>query len=118
MNEDLKISEMLDFSKQLWEKNKNSWSPMSPEYGKDFILYMIEEIGEVIAILKKKGCDSVMKDKEIRNHFTEEMCDVMMYFSDTLNRFGISPKEFSDIYTEKFNKNLKRNYTQEYKNIK
>jgi hypothetical protein len=51
---DLKVSEMIDLSYKLWEKNKETWSPMEPEYGKDFILYMIEEVGEVIAIIKKK----------------------------------------------------------------
>lgn len=27
---------------------------MRPEYGRNFILYMIEEIGETIAIIKKR----------------------------------------------------------------
>ena len=35
-------------------RHKGEWSPMESEYGKDFLLYMVEEIGEVIAILKKK----------------------------------------------------------------
>ena len=52
---DLKIADMLEMSYKLWEKNKDSWSPMEPEYGRSFILYMIEEIGEAIAVIKKKG---------------------------------------------------------------
>ena len=52
---DLSISRMMQLQQALFEQNKDKWSPMEPEYGKDFILYMVEEIGEVIAILKKKG---------------------------------------------------------------
>lgn len=59
--EDLRISEMLKFSKALWEKNKDNWSPMEPKYGKSFILYMIEEIGEVISIKVKMKLWIIMK---------------------------------------------------------
>lgn len=52
---DLSISEMMELQRALFSCHKGEWSPMEPEYGKDFLLYMVEEIGEVIAILKKKG---------------------------------------------------------------
>ena len=117
-DKDLKISQMLEMSKKLWEKNKASWSPMEPEYGKTFILYMIEEIGEAIAIIKKKGEESIMEEEEIREHFVEEMGDVLMYFSDVLNRFHVTPEEFSKIYRKKFETNMSRNYKEQYKNIK
>lgn len=117
-DKDLKISEVLEMSKELWEKHKDSWAPMEPEHGRSFILYMIEEIGEVIAIIKKKGENTIMNDAEIREHFVEEMGDVLMYFSDVLNRFHITPEEFSKIYLKKFNTNMKRNYEEQYKNIK
>ncbi len=41
---DLTISQMMQMQKALYERNKATWSPMEPEYGRDFILYMIEEI--------------------------------------------------------------------------
>ena len=53
---------------------------MEPEYGKDFILYMIEEIGECIAILKKKGSAAIMEDPAVREAFLSEMADVLMYY--------------------------------------
>ena len=34
-----------------FSRHKGEWSPMESEYGKDFLLYMVEEIGEVIAFL-------------------------------------------------------------------
>lgn len=107
---DLRISEMLELSYRLWEKHSNSWSPMEPEYAKSFILYMIEEIGESIAIIKKKGEKNIMNDLEIREHFIEELCDVLMYFMDVLNRFHISSQEFSNTYIKKFEHNIGRDY--------
>lgn len=115
---DLKISDMLEMSMKLWEKNKDSWSPMESRYGKNFILYMIEEIGETIAIIKKKGEESIMEDKKVREHFVEELGDTLMYFMDVLNRFNISPEEFSKAYTKKFNYNMNRDYDAQYKKIK
>jgi NTP pyrophosphatase (non-canonical NTP hydrolase) len=115
---DLKISEMLDLSYRLWEKHSDTWSPMKPEYGRDFILYMIEEIGESIAIIKKKGEAQIMESQEVREHFVEELGDVLMYFMDVLNRFNISAEEFSNIYLRKFEKNLGRNYEEQYKSLK
>lgn len=37
---------------------------MKPEYAKSFILYMIEEIGESIAIIKKKGEAEIMDNPD------------------------------------------------------
>lgn len=113
---DLSVSEMLDMSYKLWEKHKNSWSPMEPEFGKTFILYMIEEIGEVIAIIKKKSEQEIMDNPGVRERFIEELGDVLMYYSDVLNRFKITPEEFSNIYTRKFESNMNRNYELQYKN--
>lgn len=113
---DLSISEMLDMSYRLWEKNKDTWSPMEPKYGRNFILYMIEEIGEAIAVIKKKSEDEIMNDPAVREHFIEELGDVLMYYSDVLNRFKITPEEFSNIYVKKFKTNMNRDYETQYRN--
>ncbi|WP_454052775.1 MazG nucleotide pyrophosphohydrolase domain-containing protein [Clostridium sp. Marseille-Q7071] len=115
--EDLRISQMLKFSKTLWEKNKDNWSPMEPKYGKNFILYMIEEIGEVISIIKKKGEDEIMDNNEVRERFIEEMGDVLMYYMDVLNRFNVTSEEFSKIYLNKYISNMERNYEKQYKDF-
>lgn len=113
--QDLSISEMLEMSHKLWEKHKDTWSPMEPEHGKTFILYMIEEIGEAIAIIKKKTEDGIMNDPLIRERFIEELGDVLMYYSDVLNRFKITPQEFATTYIKKFESNMKRDYERQYK---
>lgn len=112
---DLKISEMMDMQRQLHKQNEHKWSPLVPEYGKNTILYMIEEIGEVISIVKKKGDRAVVDDVLVREAFLEEMADVMMYYTDTLLRYHISENEISEAYIKKHGKNMGRDYTAEYK---
>lgn len=115
---DLKISDMLKLSKDLWELHKDTWSPMEPAYGRNSILYMIEEIGEVIAIVKKKGEENIMEDPVVRERFVEELGDVVMYFMDVLNRYHISAEEFSNEYLKKMETNMKRDYAKQYKELK
>ena len=114
---DLTLSQMLEMQKDLFEPHKDEWHPMEPLYGKDFLLYMIEEIGETIAILKKKGCDAVVSDPEVRSAFLEEMSDILMYYSDILLRFHVTAEELSTAYLRKHTKNMGRDYTHEYEEL-
>ncbi len=114
MEKSINIKEKLEMSRVLWEKHKDTWSDMSPEHGKIFLLYMIEEMGEVISIIKKKGDDEIMNNPEVRSRFIEEMCDIMMYYSDVLNRYGVSSEEYSAVYREKFEKNMGRNFKKDH----
>lgn len=114
--DNISISDMLKMSHDLYQENCETWSPMTPEHGKTFILYMIEEIGEVISIIKKKGDEKIMEDDSVRERFVEEMADVLMYFSDVLNRYEISAEEFSNAYTKKHESNMKRNYKKDHEN--
>lgn len=111
---DLTIGQMMQMQKNLFERHKDTWHPMEPEYGRDFLLYMIEEMGEVIAILKKKGSDAVVADPDVRAAFLEEMADVLMYYHDVLLRYHVTPEEISESYRRKHEKNMGRNYTKEY----
>ena len=112
---DLSISQMMQLQLELFEPHKDKWHPMEPEYGKDFILYMIEEIGEAIAILKKKGTGAVMDDPAVREAFLSEMADVLMYYHDILLRFHVTAEEISEAYIEKHSIDMVRNYEREYK---
>lgn len=114
---DLSISQMMQMQKALFEPHKTEWSPMEPEYGRDFILYMVEEIGETIAILKKKGSNTVLTDPDVRSAFLEEMADVLMYYHDTLLRFHVTPEEISEAYSKKHARNMGRDYTHEYEEL-
>lgn len=108
---------MLSLQQELYERHKDAWSPMEPEYGKDFFLYMIEELGEAIAIIKKKGCSAVAEDREVRDAFLTEMAGVLMYYNEILLRFHITPEKISDAYFKKHVRNMGGDYTQEYKEL-
>ncbi len=113
---DLKISEMMKMQNELWYENKDKWSPMEAKYGRDFILWMMEEMGECIAIIKKKGDQAIMNDEIVRRAFIEEMSDVLMYYFDILLRYGITFEEISQAYKSKHTKNMARDYKKEYLN--
>ena len=112
---DLTISEMKEMQLELYEANKEKWADMNPEAAKSHILYMVEEIGECISIIKKKGIDAVMENPEIRGRFLEEITDVQNYYIEVLNRLKITPEEFSNAYIEKHNINMRRNYEKDNK---
>lgn len=114
-NKDLSISEMKNMQLELYEINKEKWNDMKPEQAKSHMLYMIEEMGECISIIKKKGITAIMEDEEVRKRFLEEITDVQNYYIEVLNRLEITPEEFSDAYIEKHNYNMNRNYEKENK---
>ena len=114
---DLTISQMMEMQRELFQLHRDTWPPMEPACAKEFILYMVEEIGEGIAILKKKGNTSVMEDGEVREAFLTEMADVLMYYHEVLLRFQVTPEEISQAYVKKHARNMGRNYTQEYKEL-
>jgi NTP pyrophosphatase (non-canonical NTP hydrolase) len=111
---DIKISDMLNMQKALYELHKDTWAPLEAQYGRNSILWMMEEIGECIAIIKKKGDSAIMEDENVRKAFCEELSDVLMYFNDTLLRYGITADEISSAYIDKHEKNMGRNYVKEY----
>ncbi len=105
---DFGINEMLKMQKELQEKYKDKWEPISPETGKNQMLWMIGEIGEVIDIIKKNGDVKATSDAELRKDLVEELADVLMYFNDILLCYGISADELKDSYIRKFERNMSR----------
>ena len=112
---DLNISEMKKMQFDLYEINKDKWGNMGPKEAKDHILFMIEEIGECISIIKKKRIDSIMENPDVRSRFIEELTDVQNYYIEVLNRLKITPEEYSKAYIDKHNSNMKRNYEKDNK---
>lgn len=102
------VAEMLEMQEQLQEKYKNKWEKICPETGNNKLLWMIAELGEVIDIVKKQGADRIMNHAPARHDFVEEMADVLMYFCDIMNCYGITEAELKQAYTEKFRRNMTR----------
>lgn len=105
---DFGINEMLDMQRALQERYKDKWEGISPEVGKNKLLWMIGEVGEVIDIVKKHGPEASNADHPEREHLIEELADVLMYYNDVLLCYGITAEELKEIYTDKFQKNMKR----------
>lgn len=91
--EDLGFREMQEIQKQLQEKYKEQWPPLSPERGKEKLLWLMSELGEAADVMKKEGDRKIMEDRDVRVHFIEEMADVMMYFNDVMLCYDISVEE-------------------------
>ena len=106
--EDFTINEMQEMQKLLQEKYKDKWEPIEPETGKNKLLWMIGEIGEVIDIVKKNGGIEASEDVALRQNLIEEMADVLMYYNDVMLCYGISAKELKHSYQSKFERNMKR----------
>ena len=105
---DFTISEMQEMQKALQDRYKHKWEPIAPETGKNKLLWMVGEIGEVIDLVKKHGGPHVSSDESLRKALVEEMADVLMYYNDVMLCYGISAAELKQAYTEKFEKNMTR----------
>ena len=114
---DVTMGEMMQMQKDLYARHEGEWSPMEPEFGKDSILYMMEEVGEVIAIIKKKGGDQILSDREVRQAFLEEMADVLMYYNDVLLRYHVTAEEIAEAYRRKHAHNMGRDYRKQYEEM-
>lgn len=100
--------EMQEMQKQLQEQYKDKWEAITPETGKNKLLWLFAELGEVADIIKKDGDKKIVEEKAVRTHFIEELCDVLMYFNDIMLCYGITVEELKDEYLKKHEKNMKR----------
>ncbi len=105
---DFSVNEMQEMQRLLQEKYKDKWEPIGPETGKNKLLWMVGEIGEVIDIVKKNGDIRASEDPQLREQLVEEMADVLMYYNDVMLCYGITSEELKKSYCSKFEKNMKR----------
>lgn len=105
---DFSINEMQQMQRELQDKYKGIWEPISPETGKNKLLWMIGEVGEVIDIIKKKDGERAERGTERRKELVEELADVLMYYNDVLLCYDITAEELKEVYSEKFKRNMTR----------
>jgi len=108
MEKPMDLEEMQSIQRELQKKYEAKWGDLSPQKGKDQLLWMLAEAGEMADVIKKQGSDSIMEDAQVRSHFVEEMCDVMMYWNDVALCFAITPEEIAAAYRSKHRKNMSR----------
>lgn len=109
MREEITLGEILAMQRELLDAHPE-WSAVAPERGRDALLWMVEELGEVIAIIKKRGEAEIMEAPGTRAAFTEELCDVLMYFSKTMLCFGVDEGELAEAYRRKHAHNMGRDW--------
>jgi len=100
--------EMQSIQRELQEKYKDKWGLLTPEVARNQLLWMMIEAGEMADVIKKDGDRAIMQDADVRRHFIEETCDVLMYLNDVLLCYGITPEEVEEVYLEKHERNMKR----------
>ena len=105
---DLSLNEMQEMQRKLQEKYQEKWGGLYPEKFHTMMLYLFAEAGEAVDVVKKNGHNKVLQDPAIRNHFIEEMADVLMYFNDVLLCYDITPEEFAVVYRKKHDTNMGR----------
>lgn len=108
MAEDFGFEEMRSMQIKLQEKYRGQWEPVSPETGKNKLLWLMIELGEAADIIKKEGDKKIIEDGKTRQHFIEEMADVLMYYNDVMLCYNISVEELKRIYCEKQKRNMER----------
>ena len=104
----LSVERMQAIQRELQERYRNKWEPIGPETGKNKLLWMMIEAGEMADIIKKDGDGRIMDNPEVRTHFIEELCDTMMYLHDIMLCYSITPEELEQVYLQKHARNMKR----------
>ena len=107
-NQKMSFDEMQNMQKELHQKYLEKWGPLSPKLGRELLLWMIGEAGEVADIIKKRGDALILEDETTRHDFVEEMSDVLMYFNDVMLCYGVTPEELAETYQKKHDKNMSR----------
>ena len=102
------FEQMQCIQRELQEKYKGRWKTLCPEVGREKLLWMLIEAGEMADIIKKRGDEAIMQEEDTRKAFIEEMCDVMMYFNDVMLCYDITPDELESIYRAKHERNMQR----------
>ncbi len=110
----LDIKSLMEMQDELQALHKGEWTPIAPGTTIQQMLWMVGEIGEAIDIIKKIPPQNLTPGSKIREHFVEEMCDVMMYFIDVLQCCGVTSDEFCAVYQRKHDHNMRRDYVSEH----
>lgn len=108
MKEVFTVEEMLELQQELHKAYEGEWDPLESDFACSYLLWMLGEAGEMIDVLKKEGTAAVCDDLEVRAHFVEETCDLLMYLMDTLLCLGISAEELGESFRRKQKRNLTR----------
>lgn len=112
---EINFSDMRGMQLELRRAHEEKWGPLDPKAAPNQLLWLVEELGEAISIVKKKSEKEIMAEGAVRYNLCAELCDVLMYFNDVLICYGITPEEISNAYIAKHQYNMKRDYYKQNK---
>ena len=104
----LDLNEMQGLQRALQVRYAGLWESVDPEHGRNKLLWLLAELGEVIQIIKRRSSEELMEDGTARHDLVEELADVLMYFNDVLLCYDIRPEEFEGVYRAKHESNMIR----------
>ena len=116
---DARLSDFLKMQHDLAVEKGWIWD-RTPENGPFSLLWSMDELGEAISIIKKKGSFGIMENPAVREHFIEEVADHLMYVFDMMECYSITAEEFTDIYVKKYERNRGRSWSENramYENV-
>lgn len=102
------FGEILRLQRKLEDKYEEDWGALTPEMGKEKLLYLYGELGEVCDVIKKNGLQKVMSDETVRAHLLEETADCLMYLADFMLCYGITEDEIGEAFRKKLEINMNR----------
>ena len=108
----LDLEEMFRLQEELQARHPE-WGGLPPERARNQLLWTFEEMGEIIAIFKKKSLEEMLEKGSVRDCFLKEVCDVFMYLSDMLLCMGVTPEELTETYRGKFRYNMQRDWVKQ-----
>ena len=110
---DIRMGEMMEMRRDALEK-RPEWPRFIPSEAKHNLLWMIEEVGELAAILRKFGDLYIICNQKMRQHYVEEVVDVFFFLLNSMLCLGIDADEFTEAFRRKHERNMRRDYNAEY----
>ena len=108
------INEMQEMQKALRDKYKDRWGELTPEVGKNQLLWMVGEIGEVIDIVKKHLAQGHELDKD---RILGELGDIAWYLAEAATALDMDLEDVLQANIDKLKKRRERQKRQKYRII-
>jgi len=104
---DVSLSQLMEMQRKLHARG--GWS-LAPDVGQKNLLWMVEEVGEVVSVVKKHGDIAVLGDEAVRRALVEEASDLLFYLTNALLCYGVTHEEWAEIIVRKNCRNMERDW--------
>jgi len=106
-----RLNQIFEMQAKLQKLHNHNFNDMSlkdkEQYSKDMILYLLDEVHELLREINFKSYKKVKKDINIDN-IHEELADIGAFFNNLCLCWGVSPDSYFKAYKNKNQKNIAR----------